>query len=97
MRFFICTMVISIEYSQSSILSTVLYIFPTLKFAVHPLLPTHVFQNTSHCEKNFLWKQLLLSNNYFLVTSTFSDQVLIEDKHLFRTATASEKLLLEDN
>ena len=33
-------------------------------------------------------EELLLSNNYVLVTNTFSDQLLLEDKYFFSTATA---------
>ena len=39
---------------------------------------------------------LLLSNNYFLVTNTFSNQLLFEDKCFSSVATASEELFLQN-
>ena len=36
-------------------------------------------------------KQLLLPNNYSLVTNTFSDQLVLEDKYFFSTATLLEE------
>ena len=41
-------------------------------------------------------EQLLLSNNYSLVTNTFSDQLLLEDKYFFGAATVSEELFLQN-
>ena len=38
----------------------------------------------------------LISNNYFLVTNTFSDHLLFEDKYFFSTVTTSEELFLQN-
>ena len=93
MRYFKGTITISIEYSQPSILSTVLNIFLTLEFAAIQFCQRSFFQcisNTSHREINFLSKQLYFQNciDYIEIraateaatTSTFSDQLLLEDK-----------------
>ena len=105
MRYFKGTIIISIEYSQPSILSMVLYIFLTLKFAVIQFCrhTFNVFQNTSHREKNFLSKQLyfqssylnqlLLSNTYFLKIITFSAQLLFWKRLLFRISNYLQHLL----
>ena len=43
-------------------------------------------------------EQLLLSNNYFLVTNTFSDQLLLEDQdsYSFGGATFSELIIIQN-
>ena len=38
----------------------------------------------------------LISNNYFLVTNTFSDHLLFEDNNFFSTVTTSEELFLQN-
>ena len=86
--------IISIEYSQPSILSTVLYIFQTLKFAAIQSCLHTFFQRISEHQsrwKNFLSKQLYFQSNidytemktiiwssFFLVANTFSDQLLLQ-------------------
>ena len=51
-----------------------------------------LLKGTASSKKSFFFRirsclgQLLLSNNYLLVTNTFSDQVLVEDKYFFTTA-----------
>ena len=55
-----------LEYSQASILSTVLCIFLTLKFAAIQFgnaLSFSVFQNTSYHETNLLSKQLYFQSS----------------------------------
>ena len=72
MRSFRCTMIIFKEYSQLSILSTVLYIFLTLKFAVIHFANAHffsVFQNTSSRETN-LSKQLYFQSSIDYIDMT---------------------------
>ena len=67
MRSFKGTIIIYLEYSQSSILSTVLCIFLTLKFATIQFYRRTffqcTFQNTSHRETNFFLKQLYFQSN----------------------------------
>ena len=118
MRSFKGTITIYIEYSQPFILSTVLYIFLTLKFVamqfyqrtIFPCISEHessynkfrieaavfleqhrLYWNKSRHLKQSLFhkknsfripsclEQLLLPNNYPLVTNTFFDQLLLEE------------------
>ena len=59
MRSFKGTVIISKEYSQVSILSMALYIFPTLKFAVTQFCQRNFFQRIlENREANVLSKQL---------------------------------------
>ena len=51
--------------------------------------------------EDFFWryiclKQLLLSNNCFLVTYTFFNQLFLADRYFFSTTTTSEELLLQN-
>ena len=59
------------------------------------------FKAATYAQKHFFKRsgcqeQVLLSNNYFLVTNTFSNQLLLENKCFFSTATVSEELLLQN-
>ena len=92
------TIIISKQYSQPSSFSMVLYIFLMLKFAGYVLSayfrkPVTVKQTSYQSSYIFRawsiilkWQQLLLSNNYFLVTNTFSDQLLLEDNNFLSAA-----------
>ena len=41
-------------------------------------------------------EQLLLPNNYTLVTNAFSDQLLVEDKYVFSRATVLEEFYMQN-
>ena len=93
------TMIISKEFSQPSIISTVLHIFLTLKFAVIyfcSVLSFNEFQNTSHREINFLSKQLYFQSNidfiemraatwssYFFAIGFFSEHLNVWISYFF--------------
>ena len=124
-----------LQSSQPSILSKILCIFLTLKFAAIQfgwrtflqLISEHqspknkliikaaMFSeqyrlsiiDSSHlkqllfCRKIFFripscLEQPLLSNNYFLVTNIFGNQLLLKDKYFFSTASVWEELFLQN-
>ena len=51
------------------------------------LLEAATFSQNSFFRTPSCLEELLLSNNYFLVTNTFSDQLFLEYKKFFSTAT----------
>ena len=99
MRPFRGTIIISIEQSQSSILSTVLYIFQQLHMKQLVFPRKICFRTPYRC-----LEQLLLSNNYFLITvtfqvsyflkiNTFSAQLLLRRSYFFRKSNYSEHVI----
>ena len=103
MRSFRNALIISKEYSQPSIFLTILYIFPTLKFAnIHfNVLSFSVFQNTSHCETNFLSNQLYFQTSIdytemraaiegasFSQKNFFSEQLVVWSSFFFLVTTS---------
>ena len=81
---------------------TILYIFPTLKFAnIHfNVLSFSVFQNTSHCETNFLSNQLYFQTSIdytemraaiegasFSQKNFFSEQLVVWSSFFFLVTT----------
>ena len=99
MRFFKGTKIISIGDLQRFILSTVLYIFLTLKFAAIYLCWRTFFQRISEYQLlwNFLSKQLTFSEQHWLYwndNSHFFEAATFHKKNFFRTPSCVAQLLL---
>ena len=112
MRSFKCATIISIEYSQPSIISTVLHIFLTLKFAFIQFYQ-HTFcrciSNTSHRETNFLLKQLYFLrsidytemktatwSNYFFLITSIWSQILFLISFFLKIISFPAQLLFQE-
>ena len=101
MRSFKGTVIIYIEYSQPFILSTVLYIFLTLKFAAIQFYKRTFFQciseHESPCNK-FLMEAVVFLEEHRLYwnKSRHLQQSLFHKKNSFRIPSCLEQLLLEE-
>ena len=95
------TTIISIEYSQPSILLTVLYIFPSLKYAVIQFCQRTSFQRIS--EDQSPWNKLLIKAAYCqsginyieMRAATWSSYFFVEK--FFRTPSCLEQLHFSNN
>ena len=78
-------------YQRSYIFSAALIILKRVQ-----LLEAATFSREDFFWRYICLKQLLLSNNCFLVTYTFFNQLFLADRYFFSTTTTSEELLLQN-
>ena len=113
------TIIISIEYSQIPILSTVLYIFSEIKTCSHPILRTYFlsvyFRTPATMKQTFYrsayifrvasiilkWEQLLeaasFSQKIFFRISSCLQQLLLSNNYSLVTNTSWRKILFSAN
>ena len=102
MRSFKGTIIIYVEYLGPSILSTVLYIFQTLKFAAIQFYQNTFFQSIS--EHQSPWNKLFIKAAVFSEQhrlhwndSSHLKQLRFRRKNFFRIPSCLEQLLLHNN